>query len=120
MLSYYKQKENREKCSEVGAEKLADDLVPWSEKAAGEYSKTKEEQLRFAFPSYHYEGNFSGKQVVELKGAYYELASWLNCNYVYGIQVFHHLLFIAFYIIFLLLIVRQQIILPADCKLSAN
>ena len=42
-------------------------------KAAGEYSKTKEEQLRFAFPSYHYEGNFSGKQVVELKGAYYEL-----------------------------------------------
>lgn len=58
-------------------------------KAAGEYSKTKEEQLRFAFPSYHYEGNFSGKQVVELKGAYYELASWLNCNYIYGIQVFH-------------------------------
>ena len=89
-------------------------------KAAGEYSKTKEEQLRFAFPSYHYEGNFSGKQVVELKGAYYESASWLNCNYVYGIQVFHHLLFIAFYIIFLLLIVRRQIILPANCKLSAN
>lgn len=41
MLSYYKQKENREKCSEVGAEKLADDLVPWSEKLPESIRKPK-------------------------------------------------------------------------------
>ena len=45
MLSYYKQKENREKCSEVGAEKLADDLVPWSEKLPESIRKPKKMML---------------------------------------------------------------------------